>query len=172
MRATIADALEAINATSAGPGQSGTAESLARTGRNIVKEIWNTKAGKISMVGAGALLGYGMLKGLVGDDEPQRTYPGGGAPMPPKPLLDTAAHQFQQVPTQIPRSAARVARPDAMQTSSTGSVVARPDPAMMTVGYSSVGPGYAKTPRAEHDLPEVTNWEMQNYLGHRMRSSW
>ena len=164
--------LETINeGTGKTKGLRDTAESIARQGRTLLSDIWRSKAGRIGVIGAGAFAGYHLLKGLVGpEDQPSYGF-GGGAPMPPKPLLDTAAHHMQQAvpPQDFP---ARVGRPEAMQTRSGIRVRRTHEAPHMTMGYSSRMPAGMDIRHPEDENPEITDWQMQQYMAARMRSSY
>lgn len=170
---------ELVNQSAKKPqGVGATARALAAEGRSIASKLWNTKAGKYGIVGAGALLSYELMQGLFSDDGgkpatmPQAPiYPGGGAPLPPRPLMETAAHSMHQTQTQTPIPMAKVERPAAMRQVAEPILRSTSAPRGMMMGYSSAVPPNPVPMHPEDDMPQVSPWEMNQYLGRVMKSS-
>jgi len=141
--------------------------------KDISSRLWNTKAGKFGMVGAGALMGFELLRGAFGNNGlPQSpTWEGGGAPMPPRPLLDTMAQKMNSVPMSIPDAPIRVERPQGMRQTMDPTLRSTPSPSGMVMGYSSAVPPSIVPQHPEDEVPQASPWEMDQYLGRVMRSS-
>jgi hypothetical protein len=152
-------------------GQPSFIKEATRVLRENFRAAWKTKAGKAGIVGVGALLAYELMGHIGGSDEPHPVYSGGGAPLPPRPLLDTAAQQMQQVSMRPPEIPVRVQRPIGMQDTAHVTARQHPSPMNMTMGYSSAVPQDPRVQHPELDAPQATSWEMQQYLGRKLRSS-